>query len=117
MPGLTSSRSAGRASATLPESSRRGRAFERIRLRRRGDDERSDRERKQDEKPLRRTRPYEPRCVSSPHHSHRWLIARGYVRRMTKRARTTAVLLVAILVAAGTIAAIASTGSSSGTNP
>jgi hypothetical protein len=36
---------------------------------------------------------------------------------MTKLARTTAVLLVAILVAGGTITAIASTGSSSGTNP
>ena len=36
---------------------------------------------------------------------------------MTKRARTTAVLLAAILVASGTITAFASTGSSLGTNP
>ena len=45
------------------------------------------------------------------------LIAREYVPRMTKRARTTASLFVAILVASGTSTAIASTGSSSGTNP
>ena len=36
---------------------------------------------------------------------------------MTKHASTTAVLLVAILVAGGSITAIASTGSSPGTNP
>src|SRR3954469_437464 len=44
-------------------------------------------------------------------------MARGYVRRMIKRARTTAVLLVAILVPGGSITAIASTGSSSDTSP
>src|SRR3954447_7960049 len=59
----------------------------------------------------------ELRRVLGLQHSHRWLIARGYVRRMTKLARTTAVLLVAILVAGGTITAIASTGVSSGTSP
>src|SRR3954465_14072626 len=36
---------------------------------------------------------------------------------MTKLARTTPMLLVAILVAGGTITAIASSGSSAGTNP
>jgi hypothetical protein len=55
--------------------------------------------------------------MSGLHHFHRWLIARRYVRRMTKRARTAALLLVAILAAGGTVTAIASTGSSSGTNP
>jgi hypothetical protein len=45
------------------------------------------------------------------------LIERGYVRRMMKRARTTAVVLAASLVGGGTVTAIASTGSSSGTNP
>src|SRR5690242_2841724 len=53
----------------------------------------------------------EPRWVLGC--SHRWLIARRYVRRMTKRAMTTAALLVAILVAGGTVTAIARPG----TNP
>src|SRR3954464_1994454 len=49
--------------------------------------------------------------------AHRPLITRGYVRRMVKRARTTAGLLVAILMGGGTITALASTGSSSETSP
>src|SRR4051794_39534454 len=54
--------------------------------------------------------------VPSYRSSHHVISARGYVRCMSKRARTTAGLLVAMLVAGGTVT-IAAAGSSSKTNP